>query len=161
MWELDHKEGWVPKNWYFWIVVLENTLESPLDSKEIKPVNLKRNQPRIVIERSDAEALILWPPDVKSLLTGKDPDAGEDWRRGEVDDRGWDVHHGPIDSMDMSLSKLRELVKDREAWRGAVHGVAKSQTWLSDWTELNLSVLKKKKHASYSRITESRAKWSR
>ena len=81
MWELNHKEGWVPKNWYFWIVVLENTLESPLDSTEIKPVSLKGNQPRIFIGRSDAEAeaLILWPPDVKSLLTGKDPDAGKDW----------------------------------------------------------------------------------
>ena len=76
----DHKEGWVPKNWYFWIVVMEKTLESPLDSKEIKPVNLTENQPWIFIRRTDAKAKtpILWSPDVKSWLTGKDPDAGKD-----------------------------------------------------------------------------------
>ena len=79
MWELDHKEGWVPKNWCFETVVLEKTLESPLDSKEIQPVYPEGNQPWIFIGRTDAEAeaLILWPPDVKSRLTGKDPDAGE------------------------------------------------------------------------------------
>ena len=82
MWELDLKEGWASKNWYFWTVVLEKTLESPLDCKEIKPVSLKGNQPRIFIGRSDAEAeaLILWPPDVKSLLTGKVLGAGKVWR---------------------------------------------------------------------------------
>ena len=82
MWELDHKEGWVPKNWCFWAVVLEKTLESPLDYKEIKPVNPKGNQPWIFIGRTDdeAEASILWPPDVKSGLIRKDPDAGKDWR---------------------------------------------------------------------------------
>ena len=80
-WELDSEESWVPKNWCFWTVVLENTLESPLDCKEIKPVNPKGNQPWIFTWRTDAEALILWPPDVKSQLTGKDPDAGKDWRR--------------------------------------------------------------------------------
>ena len=83
IWELDHKEGWAPKNWCFQIVVLEKTLESPLDSKEIKPINPKGNQPWIFIERADAEALILWPPDAKSWLIGKDPDAGEDWRQKE------------------------------------------------------------------------------
>ena len=85
MWELDHKEGWVPKNWCFWTVVLEKTLESPLDCKEIKPVNPKGNQPWIFIERTDAEtkALILWPPDAKSWLTGKDPNPGKDWRQEE------------------------------------------------------------------------------
>ena len=79
MWELDHKEGWV-LNWCFWTVVLEKTLESPLDRKEIKPVNPKGNQPWIFIGRTDAEAEtpILWPPDVKSWLTGKDPAAGKD-----------------------------------------------------------------------------------
>ena len=84
MWELDHKESWAPKNWCFWIV-LEKTLESFLDSKEIKPVNPKGNQPWIFIGRTDAEAEapILWPPDVKSQLTGKDPDSGEDWRQEE------------------------------------------------------------------------------
>ena len=81
MWELDCKEGWVPKNWCLQIVVLEETLESPLDCKEIKPVNLKGNQSWIVIRRTDAEAeaSILWSPDVKSQLIGKDPDAGKDW----------------------------------------------------------------------------------
>ena len=85
MWELDHKEVWVPKNWRFRTVVLEKTLESPLDCQEIKPVSLKGNQPWIFIGRTDAEAEapILWPPDVKSQLTGKDPDAGKDWRKGE------------------------------------------------------------------------------
>ena len=85
MWELDHKEGWVPKNWCFRIVVLEKTLKSPLDSKEIKPVNPKGNQPWIFIGRADAkvEAPLLWPPDVKSQFTGKDPDAGKNWRQKE------------------------------------------------------------------------------
>ena len=85
MQELDHKEGWAPKNWCFWIVVLEKTLESPLDSKEIKPVHPKGNQPWIFTGRTDAEAEapILWPPDVKSWLIRKDPDAGKDWRQKE------------------------------------------------------------------------------
>ena len=98
MWELDHKEGWVLKNWCFWIVLLEKTLESPLDSKGIKPVNLKGNQPWIFIGRTDAEAEapLLWPPDVKSWLIGKDPDAGKDWKqekKGVTEDKmvGW--HH--------------------------------------------------------------------
>ena len=83
--ELDHKEGWVLKNWCFWTMVLEKTLESPLDSKEIKPVNPKGNQSWIFIGRTDpeAEAPILWPPDAKSCLIVKDPDAGKDWRREE------------------------------------------------------------------------------
>ena len=85
MWELDHKEGWVLNNWCFWIVVLEKTLESPLDSTEIKPVNPKENQPWVFIGRTDAEgeAPKLWPPDAKSQLIGKDPDAGKDWRQKE------------------------------------------------------------------------------
>ena len=83
--ELDHKEGWRPKNWCFWTVILEKTLESPLDCKEIKPVNPKGNQPWIFIKRTDAEAEapILWPPDVKSQLIGKDPDTEKDWRQEE------------------------------------------------------------------------------
>ena len=91
MWKLDHKEDWVPKNWCFWTVVLEKTLESPLDCKEIKPVNPKGNQPRIFIGRTDAEveASILWPPDVKSLLTGKDPDARKDWGQEDRRIRVW------------------------------------------------------------------------
>ena len=98
MWELDHKEAWALKNWCFWTVMLENTLESPLDSKEIKPVNPKESQSWVFIGRTDAETEgpILWPPDGKSRLIGKDPDAGKDWRgeeRGTTEDKmvGW--HH--------------------------------------------------------------------
>ena len=83
MWELDHKEGWAPKNWCFRTVVLEKTLESPLDSKEIQPVNPTENQPWIFIGRTDAEAPILWLLDVESRLNGKDPDAGKDWGQEE------------------------------------------------------------------------------
>ena len=98
MWELGHKENWVPKNWSFWTVVLEKTLESPLDSREIQPVNPKENQSWIFIGRTDAEAEapILWPPDVKSRLIGKDPDAEKDGgqkEKGTSEDEmvGW--HH--------------------------------------------------------------------
>ena len=91
MWELNHREGWAPKNWCFWTVVLEKTPESSLDSTEIKPVNPKGNQSWIFIGRTDAEAeaLILWPPDAKSWLTGIDPDAGKDWGQ-EKGTAGWD-----------------------------------------------------------------------
>ena len=98
MWELDYKESWAQKNWCFWTVELENILESPLDCKEIKPVNPQGNQSWIFIGRTDAEAEtpILWPPDAKNWLTGKDPDAGKDWRweeKGMTKDEivGW--HH--------------------------------------------------------------------
>ena len=98
MWELDHSKGWTLKNWWFWTVVLEKTLESPLDCKEIKPVNLKGSQSWIFIGRTDteAEAPILWPPDAKSWLIGKDPDAGKDLgqeEKGTTEDEmvGW--HH--------------------------------------------------------------------
>ena len=135
MWELDHKKSWALKNWCFWTVVLEKTLESPLDSKEIKPVNPKGNQAWIFIERIDAEAEapIFWPPNANSWLIWKDSDAGKDWRREEktmTEDEmdGW--HH----RLNGHLSKLRELVMDREAWCAAVHGVAESRTWLSNWT---------------------------
>ena len=85
MWELDCRESWVRKNWCLWTVMLEKTLESPLDCKECKPINPKGNQSWIFTERTDAEAEapILWPPDRKSWLTGKDPDAGKDWRQEE------------------------------------------------------------------------------
>ena len=85
MWKLDHKESWVLKNWCFWTVVLEKTLESPLDSKEFKPVSPKGKQPWIFMEKTDSEAesLIIWPPDAKSWIIGKDPDAGKDWGQEE------------------------------------------------------------------------------
>ena len=85
IWELDHKEGWMLKNWCFWIMVLEKTLKIPLNCKEIKPVNSKGKQSWIFIGRNDAEAeaSILWPPDARSQLIGKDPDAGKDWRQEE------------------------------------------------------------------------------
>ena len=134
MWELDHKEGWVPKNWCFWIVVLGKTLESLLDSKEIKLVNPKENQPWTFIGRVDAEAPILWPCDAKSWLTGKDPDAGKDWGEEEMGQQRMRRSDGITYLMDMSLSKLWEIVEDREAWSAVVHGVTKNWTWLSEWT---------------------------
>ena len=110
------------------------TLESPLDSKKIKPVNLKGSQPWILTGRTEAEAPILWPPDTNSQLIGKDPDAGKDWgqeEKGVTEDEmaGW--HHR---LMDMNLNKRLEMAKDREAWCASIHGVTKSQTQFNDWT---------------------------
>ena len=138
MWELYYKESWVLKNWYFWTLVLEQTLESPWNWKEIQPVYPNGDQSWIFIGRTDAEAEtpILWLPDEKSWLIWKDPYAGKDWRwedKGTTEDELVVWHCWLID---MSLSKHQDLVMDREAWCTIVHVVVKSCTQPSDWTEL-------------------------
>ena len=132
MWKSDNKEGWASKNWCFWTVVLEKTLESPLDNKEIKP---KGNQPWIFIGRTDSELKLqyfghlMWRANSleKTLMLGKIEGRR---RRGQQWMRWFDA---TTDSMDMGFSKLQEIVKHREAWCAVVHGVAKNWSWLSTW----------------------------
>ena len=162
MWELDCEESWAPKNWCFWTVVLEKTLQSPLDGREIQPVHSK-GDPVLGVHWKD------WCRGWNSNTLATSCKELTHWKRpwcweglgagGEGDDRGWDGW------MDMSLGKLWELVTDREAWRAVIHWVTKSRTRLSDWTELNWTELKLKERSLFANKnvletnSEGRANW--
>ena len=141
IWELDYKESWAQKDWCFWTVVLEETLESPLDWKEIKSVNPKGNQPWIFIGKTDAEAEApkLWPPVAKSWLIRKDPDAGKDWRqeeKGMTEDEILRWYHW-VDGHEFEWAP--GIGDGQESLVCTDHGVTKSLKCLSDWTELTLT----------------------
>ena len=139
LWELDLKEGRTSKNWSLQTVVLEKSPESPLDIKEIKPVNLKGDQPWIFTGRPDgeAEALVFWSSDANRWFIGKVPDAGKDWEQKDKRASEDEMAGCITNAMNMNLDKLQEMVRDREALYAVVCGVAKSQTWLGDWTKQN------------------------
>ena len=147
MWELDHEESWALKTWCFWTVVLEKTLESPLYCKEIQPVHSEGDQPWVFLGVPWRELMLnlklqyfghlMWRVDsLEKTYTGRD------WGQEEKGMTEDEIADGITDSMDMSLSELRELVMDMDAWHAAIHGVAKSRTWLRDWNELNWTELK-------------------
>ena len=143
LWELNCKEGRMPKNWCLWNMVLEKTRKSPLNSKEIKPVNLKWDQPWIFTWRVDAEAPIFWSSDANRWLTGKVPDAGKTeyrWKGGCQRVKWLD---GITDAMNINSGELWKMMRDREAWVAEVHGVAKSKTQLGDWITTAIKALTK------------------
>ena len=158
MWELDHKKGWAPKNWYFRTVVLEKILEGPVDYKEIKPVNPKGNQPWIFIARTDAEGEvpILWPPDAKSWVTRKDPDAGKDWRqesKGTTEDEMVRCHH------QLDEHEFEQIPGDSEEQRNLMccspwgHKESDMTYWLKNKTKnLQLSGIKTSRNANFRKV---------
>ena len=160
IWELDNKKGWVLKNWCLWTVVLEKTIESPLDSKEIKPVNPKGNQPWIFIGRTDAEAPILWLPKAKLRLIGKDPDAGKDWRqeeKGMTKDEMVEWHHW------FNRHEFEQRWR-RRWWRTGKTGVLQSmvlQRVRHDWVANNNSTRQSNKYYYINAYMWNLEKWYR